>query len=58
MANTVWQCEQIRSGEITHRVVFDTEEKATQFVTRMRLVESDLNVTWRVRRVETEEEQV
>jgi hypothetical protein len=55
MANTMWRCEQIRGTEITSRVVFDSEEQATAFVTRMRLVEPELNVTWRVERVEPEE---
>jgi hypothetical protein len=56
MANTVWRCEQVRGGEVTSRVVFDSEEQATRFVTRMRLVEPDVNVTWRVERVEAEGE--
>jgi hypothetical protein len=54
MTNTVWRCEQIRGGEITNRVVFDSEEQATRFVTRMRLMEPDINTLWRVERVETE----
>jgi hypothetical protein len=56
MANTVWRCEQVRENEVTSRVVFDSEEKATSFVTRMRLVEPDVNITWRVERVEALEE--
>jgi hypothetical protein len=56
MANTMWRCEQIRGTEITSRVVFDSEEKATAFVTRMRIMEPDLNVTWRVERIEAEGE--
>jgi hypothetical protein len=54
MANRVWQCEQIRGEEVTSRVVFDSEEQATRFVTRMRLVEPDVNVTWRMKQIETE----
>jgi hypothetical protein len=56
MANTVWRCEQVRGTEVTSRVVFDSEEQATRFVTRMRLVEPDVTVTWRVERVEAEGE--
>lgn len=56
MANTVWRCEQIRGGEVTSRVVFDSEEKATSFVSRMRIAEPDVNTTWRVERVEVEGE--
>ncbi|HTV15244.1 MAG TPA: hypothetical protein VME68_11045 [Acidobacteriaceae bacterium] len=56
MAKTVWRCEQVRGNEVTSRVVFDSEEKATSFITRMRIAEPDVNVTWRVERVEAEEE--
>lgn len=56
MAKTVWRCEQIRGTEVLNRVVCDSEEQATRFVTRMRLVEPDVNVTWRVEQVEAEEE--
>jgi hypothetical protein len=56
LANTVWRCEQVRGNEITNRVVFDSEEKATSFVMRMRLVEPDVNTTWRVQPVEAQEE--
>jgi len=56
MANTVWRCEQIRGTEVLNRVVFDSEEQATRFVTRMRLVEPDVNVTWRVERMEAQQE--
>lgn len=56
MAKTVWRCEQIRGEDVMNRVVFDSEEQATRFVSRMRLVEPDVNVTWRVERVEAEED--
>jgi hypothetical protein len=57
MTNTVWRCEQVRAGEVTSSVVFESEEQATRFVTRMRLAEPDLNVIWRVERVEANAEQ-
>lgn len=56
MTNTVWRCEQFRGGEVTNRVVFDSEEQATRFVARMRLVDPDVNVIWKVERVEAEAE--
>jgi hypothetical protein len=42
MANTVWKCEQMRAGQITNQVVFETERQAREFVTEMRRVEPDL----------------
>jgi hypothetical protein len=57
MANSVWRCEQVRGDEVMSRVVFNSEEQANRFVTRMRLAEPDLNVIWRVERVEALEEQ-
>lgn len=50
MTNTLWKCEQLRAGQITNRVVFDTEREATHFVARMLQVEPD--IFWRVEPVE------
>lgn len=50
MTNRVWKCEQVRAGQITNRVVFDTEQQASQFVEQMRRVEPDL--FWRVEPVD------
>lgn len=50
MTHTVWKCEQLRAGRVTNRVTFDSEQKASEFVARMRQVEPDL--LWRVEPVE------
>lgn len=52
MAKTVWRCEPIHGEEVMNPVVFDSEEQATRFVTRTRLVQLDVNVTWRLERLE------
>jgi hypothetical protein len=50
MANTLWKCEQMRAGQITNQVVFDTERQAQEFVLEMQRMEPDL--FWRVEAVE------
>jgi hypothetical protein len=50
MTNTVWKCEQFRAGQVTNRVLFDTEDQASRFVAQMRQVEPDL--FWLVEPVE------
>lgn len=50
MTHTVWKCEQLRAGQVTNRVVFDSERKASEFVAQMREMEPDL--FWRVEAVE------
>jgi hypothetical protein len=50
MTNTVWKCEQLRAGQVTNRVVFETKEQAARFVEQMRRVEPDL--VWRMEPVE------
>jgi hypothetical protein len=42
MRNTLWKCEQYRAGQMTNRLVFDTEQQASQFVAQMRRVEPDI----------------
>ena len=42
MTNTLWRCEQYRAGQLTNKVVFDSEEEASQFVARMRQMEPDI----------------
>jgi hypothetical protein len=46
MTNRVWKCEQLRAGQVTNKVVFDTEQQATHFV------EPDL--FWRVEPVDAQ----
>ena len=48
--NRVWKCEQMRAGQVTNRVVFDTQEQASEFVAQMQRVEPDL--FWRVEPVD------
>ena len=48
--NRVWKCEQMRAWRVTNRVVFDTQEQASQFVAQMQRVEPDL--FWRVEPVD------
>jgi len=52
MRNTLWKCEQLRAGQITNQVVFDTERQAREFVSQMSRVEPDL--FWRVEAVEAQ----
>jgi hypothetical protein len=50
MTNTLWRCEQLRAGQITNRLVFDTEAQANHFVREMRQAEPD--IFWRVEAVD------
>ncbi len=50
MTNTLWKCEQLRAGQITDKVVFDTEDQAHHFVRQMRSVEPD--IFWRIEPVD------
>jgi hypothetical protein len=46
MTDTVWQCEQVRAGQVTNRILFDNEKQATEFLAQMRKAEPDL--FWRM----------
>lgn len=50
MTNTLWKCEHLRAGQITNRVMFDTEQQAHHFVDQMRSVEPD--IFWRIEPVD------
>ena len=50
MKSRVWKCEQMRAGQVTNRVIFDSERQASEFVTEMQRVEPDL--FWHVEPVE------
>jgi hypothetical protein len=50
MTNTVWKCEQLRAGQITNQVMFDTEQQASEFVAQMLRVEPD--IFWRIEPVD------
>jgi len=46
MTNTLWRCEQLRAGQVTDKVVFDSEKQAKHFVREMVKVEPD--IFWRI----------
>lgn len=48
--STIWKCEQLRAGRVMNRVMFDTREEASQFVSQMQRVEPDL--FWRMEPVD------
>lgn len=50
MTQTVWQCEQLRAGQVYSKMVFNTREEAEQFVAKMSQVEPD--IFWRLEPVE------
>ena len=50
--NTLWKCEQFRAGQITNKVVFDTEQQANHFVREMYQVEPD--IFWRIEPVDAQ----
>lgn len=50
MTNTLWQCEQFRAGQVTNKVLFDTEAQAHDFVHQMHKVEPD--IFWRIEAVD------
>jgi hypothetical protein len=52
MTNTLWKCEQLRAGQITNQVVFDSENQARHFVREMRQVEPD--IFWRIEAVDAQ----
>ena len=52
MTNTLWKCKQVRAGQITNQVLFDTEQQANHFVREMRTVEPD--IFWRIEPVDAQ----
>ncbi len=50
--NTLWKCEQLRAGQITNKLVFDTEQQANHFVREMHEVEPD--IFWRIEPVDAQ----
>ncbi len=46
MTSTLWRCEQLRAGQITNQVMFNTQLEAEQFVRQMKKMEPDL--FWRL----------
>jgi hypothetical protein len=50
MTNLDWKCEQLRAGQVTNRVILNTEEQASRFVAEMSQLEPDL--FWRIEPVD------
>jgi hypothetical protein len=42
MAEMIWQCDQVRAGQLYSRLMFETKEEAVQFVQRMQQAVPDL----------------
>jgi len=41
MAEMIWQCDQVRAGQLYSRLMFDTEEEAVAFVQKMQEMAPD-----------------
>ncbi len=41
MAEMIWQCDQVRAGQLYNRMTFNTEQEAVEFVHRMQQMEPD-----------------
>jgi hypothetical protein len=46
MTSTLWQCEQLRAGQVYNKILFNTQREAEQFVRKMNKMEPDL--FWRM----------
>lgn len=49
MVSTVWQCEQLRAGQVWNKVLFQSRNEAESFVRQMQRAEPD--VFWRLEAV-------
>ena len=49
MTSTLWQCEQLRAGQVYNKVLFHSRGEAESFMQQMRRVEPD--VFWRLEAV-------
>ncbi|NYF77764.1 hypothetical protein [Granulicella arctica] len=41
MAEMIWQCDQVRAGQLYNRMIFNTKQEAVAFVQRMQAMEPD-----------------
>ncbi len=41
MMEMIWQCDQVRAGQLYNRMIFNTEQEAVEFVQRMQQMEPD-----------------
>ncbi len=49
MNSTLWQCEQIRAGQVYNTLVFPSKDEAEQFMRQMRQAQPDM--FWRLQSV-------
>ena len=49
MTSTVWQCEQLRAGQVYNKMLFNTRDEAEKFVREIKKVEPD--GIWRVEEI-------
>jgi hypothetical protein len=47
--STVWQCEQLRAGQVYNKLVFSSKGEAEQFMRQMRQAQPD--IFWRLQAV-------
>ncbi len=51
MGSTMWQCEQLRAGQVYNKVLFPTRTEAETFMRQMERVQPD--IFWRMEAVPT-----
>ena len=42
VTNTLWQCEQLRAGQVWNKLLFPTKDEAEDFVRKMRQIQPDM----------------
>ena len=52
MTSTLWQCEQLRAGQVYNKVLFHSRGDAENFVRQMRQAQPD--IFWRMEAVPAE----
>lgn len=46
---TVWQCEQLRAGQVYNKLLFGSKREAEQFMRRM--IQAEPDIFWRLQAV-------
>jgi hypothetical protein len=49
MGSTIWQCEQLRAGQVYNKVMFPTRSEAENFMRQMERAQPD--IFWRIEAV-------
>lgn len=49
MGSTIWQCEQLRAGQVYNRMLFPTRSEAENFMRQMERAQPD--IFWRIEAV-------